>query len=266
ALYRPMSTESWAYPDPQKNPSYKGYSVYESKSKEEGGIGIPGTSYAYDGSRTREEIKKLLVDYELKNGVLTRKESLKGFGNMKLSFKFTIAGSSKDHPAYKLFLAAADILNSVGFDIKVVTSQTALSDLSSGKLAVWAAAWSSSVDPDMYQVYHKDSQASSVKNWGYPQILGGTNDDAWGDELQIINRLSDLIDAGRSVESHEARTPIYAHALDWIMELACEFPIYQRNDLISYQKGLLDPSTLPARTSSFSGMLSRIWEVNYYTA
>ena len=81
-----------------------------------------------------------------------------------MDYKFTIAGGSTDHPAYKMFLEAAALLNEVGFDVKVVPSQQALSDLSAGKLAVWAAAWSSTIDPDMFQVYHMDSQASSVKN------------------------------------------------------------------------------------------------------
>ena len=66
-----------------------------------------------------------------------------------------------------MFLKAAEILNRVpGFEVKVVTSQTALSDLSAGKLAIWAAAWSSTVDPDMYQIYHIDSQASSYLQLG----------------------------------------------------------------------------------------------------
>ncbi|MCM1306443.1 MAG: ABC transporter substrate-binding protein [Bacteroides sp.] len=265
-LYRPMSKSiSWAYP-------WGNDTDYTSKTREEGGIGISGTSYEYD--KTGQEIDRLLDEqyggeYTKVDGVYERKNSLKGFGKYKLSYKFTIAGSSKDHPAYSLFLNAAQILNAHGFDIKVVTSQTALSDLSAGKLAVWAAAWSSSVDPDMYQVYHKESQASSVKNWGYAQILGGTNPEAWSDEATVIEKLSIAIDNARSYpdteEGREARAAYYEEALDWVMELACEFPIYQRKDLFAYQSGLLNPSTLPKKLSAFSGLFARIWEINYYT-
>ena len=101
-----------------------------------------------------------------------------GFGVDRLggqNYRMTIAGGSTDHPAYAMFLKAAEILNSAGMEVKVVTSQTALSDLSSGKLAIWAAAWSSTIDPDMYQIYHMDSQASSTSNWGYKQIKAGKN-------------------------------------------------------------------------------------------
>ena len=162
-------------------------------------------------------------------------------------------------------------MNEHGFDIKVVTSQTALTDLSAGKLEVWAAAWSSTIDPDMYQVYHMESQASSVKNWGYAQIIGGTAPAAWGDELIIVTELSDLIDKGRQTTDQDERIEIYGEALDLIMELACEFPTYQRNDMFAFQKNLLDLSTLPdwtksgpdAEVSPFSGVLARIWEISY---
>ena len=90
-----------------------------------------------------------------------------GKGN-KLSFTFTIAGDSADHPAYATMERAASILNKIGFDISVKTDSTALIKLASGQLQVWAAAWSSSSDPDMYQVYHKDSTATSHPQLGLP--------------------------------------------------------------------------------------------------
>ena len=120
----------------------------------------------------------------------------------------------------------------------------------------------------MYQVYHKESQASSVKNWGYPQILGNPSSEAFSDEYEVIEKLSAAIDRGRSTNDQTERAEAYAEALDWVMELACEFPIYQRNDLFAYQGGLLNPNTLPTKSEigPFNGLLSRIWEVNYYTA
>ena len=260
-LYRPMSKAiQWLYPTVKEYDYTSG----------EAGVSIGKSGITYDWDRTGTEIESLLEDDYVKgnDGVYQRKNALPGFGAYKLSYKFTVAGNSNDHPAYKLFLDAAALLNKHGFDIRVVTSQTALSDLSSGKLEVWAAAWSSSVDPDMYQVYHMESQASSVKNWGYPQILGGTNSAAWGEELKVVTELSNLIDLARSIEDEESRAVYYADALDLVMELACEFPIYQRKDLFAYQSGLLDPATLPSKAllGPFNGVLSRIWEVNYYTA
>ena len=251
-IWRPMSTTSWAYP--------QGVGVYTY------GSGEDAISYAFDS--TGYEIEKMLKEagYEKVNGVYEK--TIPGFGVDRLggqNYKFTIAGGSTDHPAYAMFLKAAEILNKAGMEVKVVTSQTALSDLSSGKLSIWAAAWSSTVDPDMYQVYHMDSQASSTSNWGYKQIKAGKNTEAYSDEYEIITELSDLIDKGRSTTDQEKREEIYAEALDKIMELAVEMPTYQRKDMSAYNKNVLKESTMTPESerSPYNGLLSRIWELSY---
>lgn len=164
-----------------------------------------------------------------------------------------------------MFLNAVKVLNANGFDVQVVTSQTALSDLSTGKLAVWAAAWSSTVDPDMYQVYHKDSKASSTNNWGYSYIKGTLKDSVYKTEWQLVQDLSDLIDQGRETTDPKERTEIYAEALDKIMELAVEFPTYQRNDLAAFRGEILKRASMTndKDLTPYNGLLSRIWEVEY---
>lgn len=245
-IWRPMSTTSWAYP--------KGCSVYTNADL--------GLDYSFD--QTGYEIQEMIeaAGYQ-KNADGVYEKNIPGFGVDRLDYKFTIAGASVDHPAYAMFIRAANILNQIGFDVKVVSSQTALSDLSSGKLEVWAAAWSSTIDPDMYQVYHKDSQATSVNNWGYKQIKA--NKDLYAAEWAIINDLSDLIDDGRSTTEVSERKDIYAKALDKVMELAVEMPTYQRKDMSAYNKDVIDASTMTPKTelSPYNGLLSRIWELNY---
>lgn len=247
-IYRPISKASWAYPDEVK-------SAYVDPVK--------GLDYRYD--HTGGEIERMVYDagYRLVNGVYQKE--ITGWGTDKLNYKFTIAGGSTDHPAYKMFLDAMQLLNEHGFDVQVVTSQTALSDLSTGKLAVWAAAWSSTVDPDMYQIYHKDSKASSTSNWGYSYIKGTLKDKVYSTEWQIVQDLSDLIDEGRKTNVQEDREDIYAQALDKIMELAVEFPTYQRNDISAFNKTILKRSSMTsaADLTPYNGLLSRIWEVEY---
>lgn len=246
-IYRPMSKTNWAYPDSA--------TVYKDEDL--------GLDYSYD--QHGDEIEQMIIaaGYEKVNGVYEK--NIRGFGIDKLNYKFTIAGGSQDHPAYKMFLDAAQILNKHGFDVKVVCSQTALSDLSAGKLEVWAAAWSSTIDPDMYQVYHKDSTASSTSNWGYNQIKAGKNTEAYAEEYEIISLLSEKIDEGRETTDQEERKGIYAEALDLVMRLAVEFPTYQRNDMSAYNKNVLDESTMTPEKerSPYNGLLSRIWELNY---
>ncbi len=233
-IYRPMSKESWAYPT--------GVEEYE----------------AIAFTTDKNEIRTLVESA----GWTLGGDGVYAKDGERLKITFTIAGESTDHPAYEMFQDAADFLNTCGFEISVTTDITALKKLATGGLAVWAAAWNSTVDPDMYQVYHKDSKATSVKNWGYSTIMADTTGQ-FTDERLIIEELSELIEQGRESLEDTVRMPIYAAALDKVMELAVELPTYQRNDLVVYNMTVIDPSTLNQNPSAHAGVYDRLWEVNY---
>lgn len=245
-IYRPMSTTSWAYPD----------GVTEHKD------------IAFDNTPDHREIQKLMTEagYVLKGGKYVKDHIVDDMANSQLNttvkLTFIIAGDSTDHPAYSMFTTAANILNSLGFDIKVNNDPQALKNLISGDLAVWAAAWTSSSDPDMYQIYHKESSASSVNNWNYKNIIKGT-DNTWEHEMGIINKLSDKIDEGRTYLNRDQRAPIYWDCLDLIMDLAVELPIYQRKDLCVYNKTVIDAKTLVKSPNHYIGLFDKLWEINY---
>ncbi len=179
-----------------------------------------------------------------------------------LKLTFTIAGATTDHPAYTMFTQAAEFLNGCGFDITVATDISALKNLAQGRLAVWAAAWSSTVDPDMYQVYHKDSNATSVKNWGYSTIFDDTTGQ-FAYEQGIINQLSALIEEGRKWNDQETRSAIYKEALDLVMKLAVEMPTYQRKDCVAYNKNVISAKSLNQKPTPFSGVIDKVWELDY---
>lgn len=182
----------------------------------------------------------------------------------KLEYTFTLAGESTDHPAYGTFKAASDLLNLCGFKITVKNDAQALSKLSAGTLTVWAAAWSSTIDPDMYQVYHKNSNATSINNWGYAYMQDHESVD--GDtQLTIIDTLAELIEQGRSTTDQTERKNIYSQALDQVMQLAVELPTYQRKNLYVYDKTKIDETTLQQEVTPYNGPLSRIWEVSLVT-
>jgi len=258
AIYRSMSTASWAYPtgctsyypyvgDPvpedltKVNPAYAEY-VTELNKK------------AGDKLTTSEQqtfLKQLVesADYTLNGNGIYQK------GSNTLKYTFTIAGQETDHPAYSAMLHSAEILNKIGFQINVTTDANALKKLSTGSLTVWAAAWGSTIDPDMYQVYHKDSTATSVLNWGYKQILlnvGGKYDT----EVALIDELSELIDQGRKTNDQTERARIYSKALDIVMQLAVELPTYQRDDLFAYNTNKLDETSLNSDVSPYKGLTS----------
>ncbi|MBQ9728060.1 MAG: hypothetical protein IJV85_00520 [Clostridia bacterium] len=248
-VYRSLSITNWAYPTGVT--AYNGNNSYD-------GTSDPTHSIAYNPDTTYIANLVESVGYTKgSDGVYVN--SLSGH---KLKYVFTIAGETKDHPAYAMFEAAADILNSCGFDITVTTSPTALSDLAKGTLTVWAAAWSSPVDPDLYQVYHKDSTATSIKNWGYKEIFADSTGQ-FSFEQTVINNLSTIIEEARETINPDVRKEKYGKALDLIMELAVELPTYQRNDLTTYNKEVIDTSTLNRNASATSGVTDKIWAIDY---
>ena len=237
AIHRPMTKASWAYPT----------------EKDEA-----GQYYAFDSTGAT-------IDTLLKKAGYT-KNSKGIYTNTKTGdtckYTFTIAGDTTDHPAYQSMKIAADILNQHGFDVEVKTDINALKKLNNGDLSVWAAAWGAGVDPDMYQVYHKDSEASSTLNWGYRAILKNAGN-KYDRELAIVEELSEIIDKARETLKEEERKAYYADALDMVMELAVELPTYQRSDLFAYNTNIIDETTLtPAKDlTPFNSPMAKLWEV-----
>ena len=237
-LYRPMSKVSWAYPKDAEQMYL--FDSTGQKSKE-----------LLEQAGYRQNSQGKMVDKDGKQFKLT----------------FTIAGESDDHPTAQTFFKAEQILDAIGCDITVKNDVDALSKLNEGGLSVWAAAWSTTVDPDMYQTYHIDSTATSVTNWGYPAIKADTTGRTYGYEKGIIAELSEKIDAGRETTDRKERTAIYAECLDLVMELAVELPTYQRDDLFAYNSNILDKSTMTPKEeiSPYNGPINEIWNLSLVT-
>lgn len=234
-IYWPMSKVSWAYP--------------KGDAEDDNGFDYP----AY-GTWSDEIAIANIEKYMEEAGV--------GAGDSELTVKFTIAGSSlQDHPTYKVFRDAAALLNSLGWDVEVVCDTQALTKINTGSLEVWAAAWSSALDPDLYQVYHKDSTATSTLAWGYNYLKTSGTDE----ELDILDELSELIDEARETNDQEERTELYQEAMEQILDLAIELPVYQRSVLYAYNSDVIKSESLPAadEMNPYSSPLDRIWEVEF---
>ncbi len=245
-IYRPMSIQSWAYPDSATTYSGTTLDNYD-------------VDYIYDG--TGREIVSMLAEHGYNVSADRSKVISDPNGKAIEEMTFTIAGESDDHPAYQMFKNAQEVLKKIGINVNVKTDQFALKKLASGQLTVWAAAWGSTIDPDMYQVYHKDSTAGSTLNWGYREIKADRA--KYGYENQVIDELSALIDQGRATTNQNTRKTTYWEALDLVMELAVEMPTYQRRDLTVYNKNKIDTNTLNQNPTAFDGLFSKIWEVGY---
>ena len=231
-IFWPMSMVSWAYPD--------------GESAKDNGKDYPQMGY-WSEDIARENIAKYM-------------EAAGDYSEKDLKITFTIAGSTlQDHPTYLVFRDAAELLNSMGWNITVVCDPQALIKISTGSLAVWAAAWSSALDPDLYQVYHMDSTATSTLAWGYNYLkTSGTTE-----ELDILTDLSDLIDQARETNDQNKRKELYEEAMSLILDLAVELPVYQRDVLYAYNSNVINSNTMPSEVNPYSSPLDRIWEIEF---
>ena len=233
-IYWPMSKVSWAYPDGA------GDDITNDKDYPQ-----PGGTYNID------DAKAAIQSYMQAAGVSE--------GDPQLSITFTIAGSNlNDHPTYKTFRDAQTLLNSLGWDITVEPDTQALTKLATGSLEVWAAAWGSTIDPDLYQVYHKNSTATSTLAWGYPYIKASN-----GPEKEILDDLSEKIEQARETTDREVRSELYKEAMSLILDLAIELPVYQRSTVYVYNTDIIDPNSVPDVVNPYSSPLDRIWELEF---
>ncbi len=239
-IFWPMSTVSWAYPKDDNG-----------NNKQTNGHSYPYIKF--DETKAIENIKSLMA--QAYNHTMSYTDS-------DLKVTFTIAGSDlTDHPTYQVFQTAAKLLNECGWDVEVIADTQALTKLSTGSLAVWAAAWGTTVDPDMYQVYHKNSNASSVKAWGYNQILA--NKGAYWKEMEILNEMSALIDDARETDVRKDRIALYEKAMGYVLDLAVELPVYQRKQLYAYNANVIDSTSFPEEINPYSSPLDRLWEIKF---
>ena len=179
-------------------------------------------------------------------------------GDSQLSITFTIAGASiTEHPCYNVFRQAQEILNDMGWSVELKADSQALTKLATGSLEVWAAAWGSTIDPDMYQVYHMNSTATSVYAWGYREIKSNTT--LYSYEYGVIRELSGIIDDARESMDETYRKPLYKQAMSLVLDLAVELPVYQRKELFAYNSKTV--SGFNNDVNPYSSPLEKVWEL-----
>ena len=240
-VHRPLSIQSWAYPKVNDKKVGRYEKVKFSRSTDE--ICTLVESAGYDRKDTDSVYEK---------------------DGKPLKLTFTIVNEANDHPVYTMLTDAAEWLNeNCGFDITVATDVQALSKLDTGDLQVWVATRLFGVDPDLYALYHKDSSDAHVKNLGYSTIFADTTGQ-FSYEKNTISQLSAKIEAGRETINRDERKTIYAEALDLIMGLCVELPVYQKKDMLVYNKKLINSKTINKKNASpTSSVFNRIWEVEY---
>ena len=206
----PISNTSWAAP----KPADEGYQAAYSTDVDGNPI--------YTSSMSEEEryaaAREAAIGFFKKAG-FTYDEAAGKFTDVEQSYEVMIPGQgTQDHPAYGVAVAASEVLEELGIKLQVndVGTSTWNNALESNTAMMWAAAWQSTVDPDMTQVYSSDNAHGNGTNSNHYSV-----DDA---------DLDQLIKDGRSSADTEYRKSVYKDAMNIIMDWGCELPLYQRKD------------------------------------
>ncbi len=196
------------------------------------------------------------------------------------AFTFTLPSEAKDHPAGGIFLRAQELLATIGVEANIKVDTSLIANIKKSAVAVYALAWNSTADPDMYQVYHYLSSAESVTSNGIKYLHDNGNDATLGTievvkldgttvemtQTAALDYLAQLIEEGLTYMSAEERAPIYQKALEVLAQLNIELPTYQRKNMFAYNNEIIDATTLSPNITPYWGPLAQIWKVSFKQA
>ena len=234
----PISNTSWAAPQVTDD----GYQIAYSTDVEGNAI------YTADMS-TEDKYAAALnaalgyfeaAGYTVENGKITAAPE-----GAAMEYTVNIGGSGNgDHPTFQVLTNAAAALKTIGFNL-IVNDMANASDLfasyKSGEAEGWVAAWQSTNDPDMYQLYH--SQGST----NYYEI----NDPD----------LDELIIAARQTTDQEARKAMYKEAMEIILDWGVELPVYQRSNATIFSSERIVVDSIPKDMTPYWTFLAEIDQI-----
>ena len=203
----PMSNTSWAAPSVTDD----GYEVAYS-------TGVDGeplyTADMQGDAKYQAALQAALAYFEAAGYTVADGKLTAAPAGAKMEYQVNIGASGNgDHPSFQTLTNAAAALKTIGFTLTVNDMANA-SDLfasyQSGAAEGWVAAWQSTNDPDMFQLYHSQ---------------GATNYYAINDA-----DLDELIMAARQTTDQEARKAMYKEAMEIILDWGVELPVYQRSE------------------------------------
>ncbi len=161
----------------------------------------------------------------------------------KMSYELMISGGGTgDHPSISIVTNASNALKTIGFELKItdLSDSSILWDgLNAGTVEIWCAAWETSLDPDMFQIYH--SQGGDASKYAiYSDYLDG------------------LVMEGRTTTDQSVRKAIYKEALDFVVDYAVEIPVYQRQECSVYSSERVNMETVTKDQTSFYTWMNEI--------
>ena len=255
----PISNTSWAAPQPTDD----GYKVAFS-------VDVNGNDI-YTSDMTAEQRYDAALQaalgyfeaagYTVEDGKLTAAPA-----GAKLEYEVQIpADGSGDHPSFMMISEASKALATIGMNL-IVTDLSDSSGLWDGidarQVDMWCAAWSATIDPDMYQIYYSDvadhnGDPGVGKNpYGGP-AQGGSN------KMYCIADadLDNMILTARESLDQSYRKTMYKACLDIVVDWAVEVPVYQRQNAIIFSTERVNMSTVTPDITTFYKWHSEIEKV-----
>jgi peptide/nickel transport system substrate-binding protein len=166
----------------------------------------------------------------------------------KLSYELIVPGDGiGDHPAFAIITGARDSLAKIGMELVIndpADANILWQSLDSGQQELWTAAWGSSIDPDMYQIYHSSNIVG---------LEGSTEDNHYHITDEELDQL--IIDARKS-DDQNFRKAVYKEALEKIIEWAVEIPTYQRKNVVIFSTERINIDTLTPDITTFWGWMN----------
>jgi peptide/nickel transport system substrate-binding protein len=167
----------------------------------------------------------------------------------KMAYELIVPGDGTgDHPAFAIITDAKADLEKIGIELIIndpADSNILWNALDSGLQEMWTAAWGSTIDPDMYQVYHSNNVIGE----------GGTDSNHYHIRDSQLDQY--IMDA-RMSDDQDYRKAVYKQALDVVIDWAVEIPTYQRQNATIFSTKRIVLSTLTPDITTFWGWMNDI--------
>ena len=255
----PISNTSWAAPQPTDD----GYKVAFSVDVNGNDIYTSGMSA---DERYAAALQAALGYFEAAGYTVTDGKLTAAPAGAKLEYELQIpADGSGDHPSFMMVSEAKKALETIGMNL-IITDLSDSSGLWTGidahQVDMWCAAWSATVDPDMYQIYYSDvanckGDLSTGKNPFGGAAQGGSN------KMYCIAdpELDNLIMTARESLDQSYRKTMYKACLDIVVDWAVEVPVYQRQNAIIFSTERVNMSTVTPDITTFYKWYSEIEKI-----
>ena len=255
----PISNTSWAAPQPTDD----GYKVAFSVDVNGNDIYTSGMSA---DERYAAALQAALGYFEAAGYTVTDGKLTAAPAGAKLEYELQIpADGSGDHPAFMMVSEAKKALETIGMNL-IITDLSDSSGLWTGidahQVDMWCAAWSATVDPDMYQIYYSDvanckGDLGTGKNPFGGAAQGGSN------KMYCIAdpELDNLIMTARESLDQSYRKTMYKACLDIVVDWAVEVPVYQRQNAIIFSTERVNMSTVTPDITTFYKWYSEIEKI-----